>query len=284
MDHSMPRRRQKSRISARLTAHGFAPGECNICGVTATITKDHTPPHSASREDAVQLQSLEERLAVAAEPPFRARHFQRGTKYHSLCARCNDTLLGDAYDPALSNLCTQVRGYVQSVFDLPQCVHVKIKPQRVMRSVLGHMVAQGVLPYRKGPITEPLRDYFLDPAAPLPPPVRLYYWLYPHRQEALPRESGRLRIPDGKVTILWLLKFFPVAFMATFGEQDVAPFDQARLDQFGDRDIDFTTDVPIRLRPIMHPLWPEAPNDDEALMFEEQAVSSEPAGGAILRS
>jgi hypothetical protein len=146
------------------------------------------------------------------------------------------------------------------------------------------MAAQGVERYRKGPITEPLRDYMLDSTASLPPSIRFYYWFYPYREEVLLRDAGRMRISDGTTTVLWLLKFFPVAFMVTFDEQGRIDYDLARLDQFGSRHIDFEVDIPVRLRPVVHPMWPEAPDDDGALMFGEQAVYSRPVSGAMMKS
>jgi len=57
---------------------------------------------------------------------------------------------------------------------LPAILGFEAKPQRIMRSLLGHISAQGVGRYRKGAITEPLKNYILDLAVPLPNEIRIY--------------------------------------------------------------------------------------------------------------
>lgn len=185
--------------------------------------------------------------------------------------------MGAKYDPPLVDLCTQVRTLANSTLHLPQSVTVRIRPQAVMRSVLGHLAAQGVQRYAKGPITEPLRDYLLATTQALPPQIRLYYWLYPYRTQILVRDAVKGDFRTHLSVAFWLMKFFPLAFMVTFDEPpgrlypSLGNLDVCGADPFGR---EHTISLP--LRPLIHRAWPEHPTDSEVIVSGPQAVTGRP--------
>lgn len=112
---------------------------------------------------------------LAAEPPKKAgRISQNGIKYRTLCGDCNNRLLGIEYDPEFIRFVNGIGQCLRTTMVLPAILGFEAKPLRIMRSLLGHISAQGVGRYRKGAITEPLKNYILDLAVPLPNEIRIY--------------------------------------------------------------------------------------------------------------
>ena len=198
----------KRTIIMRLNTRGPQYGKCNICGEEGKLTDDHTPPKSCGGITDAELRGLHEKLAAEGARWTKPRRFQAGVCYRTLCARCNG-LLGREYDPALAEMSNQVRAVATSSLRLPPQLRLKIAPAAVTRSVLGHIAAQGINRYKKGPLTEAFRDYILDPTLPLPHSLRLYFWLYPHRPQVLIRDAAFTEIGRRAHFCFWLMKFFP---------------------------------------------------------------------------
>jgi len=264
-----------SRLLQRINTKGPRFGRCNICGDERPLTEDHTPPKSCGLVNQMELQSLHDKVVASGERWHQPRRFQAGVSFRSLCARCNN-LLGAQYDPALADLCRQVRDLANTTLYLGPAVSVKIRPQAVMRSVLGHLAAQGVDRYPKGPLTEPLRDYILDGTASLPAQLRIYYWFYPYRAQVLVRDAARMELGLDITLAFWLMKFFPLAFYVTHNEPQHRLYSLHNLDTFGNMPLAQEEVVPIQLRPLVHSEWPERPGSNDAIMYGQQAVSASP--------
>ena len=82
-------------------------------------------------------------------------------KYRTLCHRCNNSLLGARYDPPFIAFVNEISLLLKSSIYLPSTLSIQGQPQAILRSLLGHIAAQGVNRYLKGPLTEPMRDYIL---------------------------------------------------------------------------------------------------------------------------
>jgi hypothetical protein len=174
-------------------------------------------------------------------------------------------------------MCSQARRIADSrTVQVPSVITLEVFPAAVVRSVLGHLAAQGVGRYQKGEITEPLRDFILDPSLPLPQSMRVYYWLYPYREQVLVRDAAMLQMGQRDVFAFWLMKFFPLAFFVTIGELSrplyrMANFDACRSDAASAR-----RSMPLVIRPLMNQHWPERPTDDRVLLYGPQAMVAEP--------
>jgi hypothetical protein len=57
-----------------------------------------------------------------------------------------------------------------------------------------------------------LREYFLDPCAPLPDAVSIYYWTYPSRHVVIARAIAKTNIRFSPVIIGDILKFYPLGY------------------------------------------------------------------------
>jgi hypothetical protein len=197
-----------------------------------------------------------------------------GVKYRSLCERCNKLLLGTWYDPTLIKLAEHTRTLLESSLDLPPTVQVRSHPQRLVRSVLGHLAAQGVDRYEKGSITVPLRDYLLDPAVSMPAGLRVHYWVYPHPGRVLLRDGVICNFGENKPSMLWLMKAYPLAFAVVWDRNfnfDVT-FVPRDFDRYSDLGVDDEVDLPMDLRSVPSAVWPEAPTENTALLMGKEAI------------
>jgi hypothetical protein len=258
----------------------FGPkeGNCNICGKFAKLTEDHTPPKSCRGLKDGALHRLHERLSRDSNP--RGRRVQNGHSYRTLCAHCNNTLLGKHCDPALAHFCAQIRSAYEAP-GWPIRFTAEITPQKVMRSVLGHLSAMGVGRSENGKMTQPLRNYLLNCEEPLPRAIRIYYWLYRSPIQVLVRDAA-VGWPGNGITpfTFWLMKFYPLAFLVTFNEPEKRAFSLTALDQYGSLRSEAKRVVPVELYPMIPDSFPEIPTNREGHMIlygEEAVVAAPPA-------
>lgn len=271
-DWPADRRSYDLRMSYRIATRGAREGRCNICGEVGKLTEDHTPPKGCYKPKQVELQSILRRLTATTEGPG-SRISQNGVKYRTLCARCNNGLLGANYDPCFIDFVNQIAALLNSQLILPPTMFVKGNPQAIMRALLGHLAAQGVDRYLKGPLTEAYRDYFLDTSLPLPEGLEVFYWVYPFQSHVMARDAVYVDFGDQQPVMIWILKFFPVAFMVTWKMGFISPFPLMELSQW--RDVPFAEEVelPVRLVPLPPEGWPEAPTDNSTVAYGREAIN-----------
>lgn len=246
-------------------------GQCNVCGDYGPLTEDHTPPKGCLKPTQVELRHIVHLLSN--EPTKeRGRFSQNGVKYRTLCHGCNNTRLGTRYDPAFISFVNGVGDFLKSSLLLSPVVKVRGQPQAILRSLLGHMSAQGVSRYLKGPLTETIRDYFLDTSKPLPDGLRAFYWAYPYRPHVMFRDAAYLDIRSGSPFTMWMLKFFPIAFLLAWDEPKGLAYPIESFEPW--RSVPYSTvvDMPITLRPIPPMYWPEAPTEKSMLIFGQEAM------------
>lgn len=248
-------------------------GECNICGDKAKLTEDHTPPKGCISIGQVELHHITEHLTFE-RTKSKGRLSQNGVKYRTLCSSCNSGLLGLQYDPTFINFVNGIGNLLRSGLQLPPVISIKTKPQKLMRSLLGHMSAQGVGRYKTEPMAESIRDYFLDETQPLPSEIKIYFWPYPFKPHVMARDYtyGDIRVQEP--FRIWFLKFFPVAFLVTFNEPAPYVFPYVCLSSWGKEKVDFEVDIPINLRSITPRYWPEAPTENSFLVCGQAAIVS----------
>lgn len=206
----------------------------------------------------------------------KGRFSQSGVKYRTVCGQCNNGLLGAKYDPALISFSNQLTTILKSTLDLPSRLYVRAQPQAILRSLLGHISAQGVSRYPKGPQTEPIRDYFCDQSKPFPIGLHAFYWAYPFRPTVLMRDVAYCDLTNHNSFMLWMMKFFPVALAVTWDEPKGFEFPVHSFEQW--RGVSFSTvvDLPIDIRPLIPEHWPEAPTNNSLLLVGQEAIFSVP--------
>lgn len=201
---------------------------------------------------------------------MKPKRIQAGVAFRSLCKRCND-LLGHSYDPALGDFCRLARDAVNGVLHLPEVLRLEIAPQAVMRSVLGHMAAQGLDRYDKGDLTVPLSDYILDGSKPLPSKLSFHFWLYPFQPQVHVMDAIRMTMRDDAMLRFWLLKFFPMAFMVSLDSFERNLINIQNLNAFRHDTCLAKRVVELRMRPVVAARWPEAPDSDGVVLYGEGA-------------
>lgn len=194
-------------------------------------------------------------------------------KFKTLCHHCNNGLLGAKYDPALIGFVNSVARLVNAPIDLPSELSVKAQPQAIARAVIGHMAAQGVDRYLKGALTEQVRDYMLDDALPLPGGMNIFYWAYPYRSHVMYRDAAFADLRTQAVFAMWVLKFFPIAFMVTWDEHSATlPVSVGTLASWRNAEYGHMAELPIRLFGTPSEHWPEAPSDTHLVAFGQEAM------------
>jgi hypothetical protein len=230
----------------------------------------------------MEMQHVVARLAADKAIKSKANH---GVKYRTLCARCNNALLGGRYDPALINFVNQVSRLLASSLSLPTTIPVPAQPDLIIRSVWGHLAAVGVDRYLKGPDTEAWRDWFLDDAATVPAGAKFYYWLYPYRRQVLMRDAGVTNLRDHTQALFWAMKFYPLAFAVWMPAKGAPEMPMRDFGYYRTSNPDDVVDVLIDMLPVPHELTLEAPDGDfQAIMVGRDAIVADarPPRGYVL--
>ncbi|MFK3844779.1 hypothetical protein [Stenotrophomonas sp. PS02297] len=241
-------------------------GECNICGTCGPMTVDHTPPKGWA--PCVPMQVMEVMEPLKESQRHKYQKVNDGVRFRSLCERCNRDVLGTLYDPELLRLVDAVTALPKTSLHIPGVQFVRIRPQRVMRSVIGHLCAQGVNRYKKGDITQPLRDYLLDPALPLPDMLSLHYWLFPFPTVVLTKDARIMNLVTRQNSILWSMKCFPLGFALTDRDyvfDGVPP--QHKMNPYRHKGVDDFVELPVDLITFPPRPFPEHPADNSMIAY-----------------
>lgn len=230
-------------------------GACNICLDKAALKWDHVPPQGGIDVAPMDQYTILESLSGRAPHPSRLLT-QNGVKYRTLCGECNTDRLGREYDPTLNRFAIAVGRLLKTAIHLPPHVSVATKPARLLRSVLGHLLAAKAAVEHTKP-DEAMRQYVLNPATWLPPELNVFYFVYPYpnvvviRDVAMPAVRGQL----GRWGILSILKYFPIGYIVTnLVEYEGLPSLSARCPA----GLDDEEDIRIPLSGAKPADWPEA--------------------------
>jgi hypothetical protein len=255
-----------------------------LCLSEGLLTADHIPPKAAYRPSQVDLVHITDLLALdrpRANP--QKRSLQSGLSFRTLCADCNNAVLGAGCDPALIEFSSSVHALLRTFLTLSEIPRVRVRPGLVARAVLGHLFAVGLNRTERTPTLREAQSFVLDEKKPMPPEIDIYYWLYPYRNVVAIRDAGL--IPDlfgGKkdAIVFWCLKFFPLAFMVTLGIQEHQRLLLPNLRDFMINAGTHNADIPIQLVRVPHQHWPESPGDDGILLYGDGAFGAVPRGAA----
>lgn len=245
---------------------GPTTGECNICGARGVLTEDHVPPKGSPRLGAHELYRIHDALGLHKPADKKGRLFNRGVKHRSICPECNNHLLGARYDPSLIGLAMEVSHHLESVLMRPSIAHIPMRPHLVARSVVGHLLAVEHSRRAAGEMEEAMARYFLDETLNWPDDLRFTSWVYPYRRQVSMRGTGYMRLHTQAHSFFYLLKFYPLAFLISTGglspEGDCLQRHFERPMALNDESI-----FRLRLDTFVHPLWPEAPDDEGMLLM-----------------
>ena len=187
-------------------------------------------------------------------------------------------MLGLKYDPELGDLFSEVKSLAESVskgyLTLPSCKTFFVKPQRIARSVIGHMLAGNAVEQVKestphAPMYQTMVDYFLNENSSLPDEVEIYYWFYPFSDIQIVRAFGR-NFGFGGSIVGDVLKFFPFAFWVTWKQPKEVKFRLDKLLPIRNLSIDDVTQLTINFDSYPESDFPEAPKKNGLTVLNSQ--------------
>lgn len=234
-------------------------GVCNLCLDSLSLSWDHVPPKGGVYITRTEMAGLLDLMGSSDEPPVEES--QNGVKYRTICKPCNE-FMGVEYDPHLNGLAREVGMFLKSALKLPEQVNVETKIQRVMKGVIGHMLAAKVS-LENTKFDRLARSYVLDKDARLPCDIHLHYWMFPYNISATVRDvviAVPLAEGELELNVVQIMKYFPIAYIA--GELE-SYRRLASLSKYRNTGIDEVISFKIDLDRKEKPFWPEEPSDKE---------------------
>lgn len=260
------------KASDKILIRGPIEGYCNICISHGKLTRDHVPPKGCTRICEVELRSL---LAHYSESTYKPELSQSGLNFRTICEHCNNDLLGKEYDPNLIDFANTIGRFLKAEKEynlyIPNETEITIKPQRVARAVVGHLLAfTNPQNLNKQPPNTPyhdaLREYFLNPHSPLPDRLNIYCWVYPANTQVI-IDFHAVAIGLFKHTIMGsLLKFFPLGFWAVWDKPNDVSINTPLLLENKHLGINDEIKFTIPFRGIPRIQWPETPDTNGAVL------------------
>ena len=255
-------------------------GHCALCAEFGELSKDHVPPKGSAQLSRVRIGQLADDMGVSSGS--RPVLGETGVRFRTLCLYCNNTRLGRWYDPELKRISEQATRVLSaaSILALPARVVVTVKAQRVARAVIGHLLA-AVPPEMAGKMpldgTRALRDYFLDPDAPLPDGVSIYYWTYPSLRLVIARAVAKVTFDSRPPLLGDILKFYPLGYWVVWKGRPLRTGGLSLLLANRALDIDSEEDLPIGFHNQPALDFPEAPEGVEVTMMNDRlGVTAKP--------
>lgn len=255
-------------------------GRCNICNAIGQLTRDHVPPLGTVESALFDVQNLTEYLSCESSKPRRAHG---SVEFINLCKVCNSERLGTYYDPHLKEFCnaaaTWIRARYKLDLSLPAHTSIRIKPLRVARAIVGHLLAAEARSDRSAqlihaPMPDAMRDFFLNENALPSPKLELFCWPYPSDWQVIIRAAGVAQYGRKGVVTSDFLKFFPVAFWVAWDRPVSVSVDHLAsltLSDCSALDDECTIKMPLSNVPPVD--WPENPAENGMLYVSDRMTS-----------
>ena len=271
-------------LNSKVLTRGSKKGYCRICKQYDNLTRDHIPPRGSITISPVELRTL------GQDTDIKPTISQDGANFRTICSYCNNTLLGTEYDPELNKVSNKVGSLVKRLsdlsyrgFSLPPQVSIEVKPQRLARAVIGHLLASNYHPDQRDiegsfPFPEALRNYFLNQNASLPDELNIYYWFYPSNRQVLVHGAAMGFWKAPKQPLFYsLMKFFPISYWITWEEPQHSIITHPTVIRHRNIGIDDSEEIQIKLLDYPRLDFPEHPHDDDPvpyiLLFNNQLTS-----------
>ncbi len=158
---------------------------CNICGSFRKLTWDHVPPKSTLLEPDTISNTIFGGMPTESK---HLKHYQSGIKYRTVCAECNNVVLGqndNAYKEFILEVRKRLKDYSRLYLDTGKgqnTIIVKTKINRVLRSICGHFLSMKEFYDCENVTDNQLRKYVLDTGSKLTSfeAINLFCWFYPY--------------------------------------------------------------------------------------------------------
>jgi len=243
-------------------------GKCNICTKIKPLSWDHVPPKGGISLSTMEMENLFH-VFTRKKETRKIRESQNGIKFRTICKECNE-FFGVNYDTVVNDFSISVGRYLKTQIFLPPMLHHKTKPARLIRGILGHLLAAKA-EFDDVIFDQQVRDFIFDLNAAIPENIHLFYWVYPYDCTIILRDFGMPAVRGSfkDIGFFQTLKSFPVAYLVSDQLQYEKLFELTKYRNCG---IDEEIEIPIQLNRVEHHYWPEMV-DRGNLLFGGQAVA-----------
>jgi len=245
-------------------------GFCNICEQEKDLSMDHVPPKVCPSAKNTVISKLF--YQMTNNRAFRPRISQNGITFKTLCNACNNSL-GTRYDQCLGDFSRTIESSIESNLILPSSFEMECRPNAIMRSVLGHLLAAKT-ETDEVIIDKLIRPCILDPSLPIHDDIHIFYWIYPYEKTIIFRDFGMpaVRGQFNKPGFFNMIKFYPIAFLITHQLDEYEGLDS--LHDFNHLSASARATISIKLNPVRNSTWPEECGMDNFLIVGSTAKDS----------
>ncbi len=231
-----------------------SPRNCRLCGRFRAPSEDHVPPRGSLPYTSQEVRSIFQALGGpgdSSKPTF----VQNGVTFWSICKYCN-SFMGHEYDVEINRFTASIRHYLSHTRPLPDRILVPVKVQRLLKGVLGHLVA-AMEDDHLSDFDVTAASYVLDLEAPLPDSLHVFYWSHPWNNIVVERDFWRpckyFNI-HSVIACFSTLKYYPIAFLVGEHPEYAA---LPSFDIFRTAGVDEVVQLPIDLTLKIRFDWPE---------------------------
>jgi len=204
--------------------------ECNICREIRKLSDDHVPPTCCQNKGTIRYYRMFEKNIASSQfsPKDKPRIHQNGIYFTSICEPCNNKL-GRDYDTYLGEMVQKASNYLSEADCISGKIHLKCKPNRVVRSIAGHLLAAFNEYNSDGNVEVSLRNYYSDENADRIVGHYLYCWLHPYYKTTIIRNVGIAGKTELNDSIISVFSFYPFGFLLSEKRLDTAMTDLTAL-------------------------------------------------------
>jgi len=265
-----------------MTTRISATRRCNLCLKRSEMTEDHIFPQGISIPGQRQVTKIMHKVDSAYRGRQGTHLAQNGLKKSTLCADCNNRVLGTNLDPALVEFSKGVAFQLkQGRYPmLPSLVVQNVVLNKVARAVAGHLLALDDQPQARNKTAREMRRFVLWDDFELPPTMRFQLWLYPFNRQAVLKDLFHVQFGSGHDPF-WISAFktYPLAFAFSSEILNPSYWIPGVMDvtEWVTTDTTQTYRLIIPTRPIVDPNWPFAAHKEGAIISgDNDSVTTAP--------
>lgn len=260
------------------------PRRCNICLKRAQMTEDHLFPQGLVKPGQRKVT----KILYKVDPNYRGHQgtflAQNGIKKATLCADCNNRVLGTALDPWLIDFYRATSEALRrGRFPVIEPLKISgVNINRVARSVAGHILALDDVAQARPTMARQLRRFVLQEDTKLHPSLRFQMWLYPFNKQGILKDLNHAELgTTQEYDPLWISSFktYPLAF--AFSTEIQNPNYRLNgvmdLTQWVTTDVNGLFSINIPTKPIVNVNWPFIPHRNGIIMTgDNDSVTTAP--------